>query len=86
MCPNNVYEYFCTGKKHTYEGTVKNYFVDYRPADLQTRVTSIQNTISAANEKHIVKIDYVHLNIQYLILRHGRNLHVLLLNGFNFLH
>ncbi|CAL8120285.1 unnamed protein product [Orchesella dallaii] len=39
------------GKKCTYEGTVKNYFKEYRPEDLRSRVASIENNVRNSGER-----------------------------------
>lgn len=42
------------GKKCTYEGSVKHYFKDYRPDDVKSKVTSIENNVKNSGERLLV--------------------------------
>jgi hypothetical protein len=43
-----------SGKKCTYEGTVKNYFEDFRPDDMRSRIAVIEANIKNSGEKLVV--------------------------------
>jgi len=39
------------GRKCTYEGSVKNHFIDYRPNNLKERIASIENNVKNSGER-----------------------------------
>lgn len=52
---NQILYYLLAGKKATYEGTVRNYFVDFRPTDLRDRIGMIETNIKSSGEKLVVR-------------------------------
>lgn len=55
-CANTIYAVkYYVGKKCSYEGSVKNYFKDYRPEDLKSRVAGIENNIRNGGERMVVR-------------------------------